>query len=208
MALGRLPRDIGNAIVSAADEIIGGQLRDQFVVDVYQAGAGTSHNMNANEVIANRAGGAARQPTRRLHACAPQRPRQHGPVHERRLSGGDAAGAASRRRSTRAPRRERWLRRCDAKSRAFADVLKVGRTHLQDAVPITLGQEFSGYASSIARGADDVERAATQLLELNLGATAVGTGLNAGDDYMTARDRVPGAGNGQASACRRQTASA
>ena len=64
-------------------------------------------------------------------------------------------------------------------------MLKVGRTHLQDAVPITLGQEFSGYAACVARGADDVERAAAQLLELNLGATAVGTGLNAGDDYTT-----------------------
>ena len=74
-------------------------------------------------------------------------------------------------------------RRFDAKAAAFADVLKVGRTHLQDAVPITLGQEFGGYAACIARGADDVERAAKQLLELNLGATAVGTGLNAGDDY-------------------------
>ena len=73
-----------------------------------------------------------------------------------------------------------------AKAAEFADVLKVGRTHLQDAVPITLGQEFSGWAACVARGADDVERAATQLLELNLGATALGTGLNAGDDYTTA----------------------
>jgi aspartate ammonia-lyase len=69
------------------------------------------------------------------------------------------------------------------KAEAFADVLKVGRTHLQDAVPMTLGQEFSGYAACIARAADDVERAAVQLQQLNLGATAVGTGLNAGDDY-------------------------
>jgi aspartate ammonia-lyase len=71
----------------------------------------------------------------------------------------------------------------DRKAAAFAHVLKVGRTHLQDAVPITLGQELSGYAACVSRGADDVERQSAQLLELNLGATAVGTGLNAGDDY-------------------------
>jgi aspartate ammonia-lyase len=74
----------------------------------------------------------------------------------------------------------------DAKAASFEHVLKVGRTHLQDAVPITLGQEFGGYAASVARGADDVERASEQLLELNLGSTAVGTGLNAGDDYTQA----------------------
>jgi len=74
----------------------------------------------------------------------------------------------------------------DAKAESFERVLKVGRTHLQDAVPITLGQEFSGYAASVARGADDVDQAAEQLLELNLGSTAVGTGLNAGDEYTRA----------------------
>jgi aspartate ammonia-lyase len=73
-----------------------------------------------------------------------------------------------------------------AKAAAFSDVLKVGRTHLQDAVPMTLGQEFGGYAACVERGAEDVERAAWQLRELNIGATAVGTGLNAGDDYTTA----------------------
>ena len=73
------------------------------------------------------------------------------------------------------------------KADAFAHVLKVGRTHLQDAVPMTLGQEFGGYAACIERGADDVEQASEQLKELNLGATAVGTGLNAGDDYTQAR---------------------
>ncbi len=184
MALGRLAPDIGNAIVSAADEIIGGQLRDQFVVDVYQAGAGTSHNMNANEVLANRAGERLDSPRgayTRVH------PNDHVNMGQ---STNDVYPAATRLALLvvvdRLVASARELASAlDARSRAFANVLKVGRTHLQDAVPITLGQEFSGYASSIARGADDVERAATQLLELNLGATAVGTGLNAGDDYMT-----------------------
>ena len=182
MALDRLSPDIGNAIVAAADEILGGHLRDQFVVDMYQAGAGTSHNMNANEVLANRAAELLDSPRgayTRVH------PNDHVNMGQ---STNDVYPTATRlallevvdRLVTAARQLATAL---DAKSRAFAHVLKVGRTHLQDAVPITLGQEFSGYAATIARGADDVEQSAAQLLELNLGATAVGTGLNAGDDY-------------------------
>jgi len=184
MALGRLPTDIGDAIVSAADEVIDGHLRDQFVVDVYQAGAGTSHNMNANEVLANRAAellGSPRGEYTRVH------PNDHVNMGQ---STNDVYPTATRlalvtvldRLVTSARALASTL---ETKSRAFADVLKVGRTHLQDAVPITLGQEFSGFAACIAQGTDDVEEAAKQLLELNLGATAVGTGLNAGDDYVT-----------------------
>jgi aspartate ammonia-lyase len=184
MALDRLPRDVGTAIVSAADEIIDGNFRDQFVVDVYQAGAGTSHNMNANEVIANRAAELLDSPRgayTRVH------PNDHVNMGQ---STNDVYPTATRLALLTVLDRliaaARGLASAlDDQSRAFADVLKVGRTHLQDAVPITLGQEFSGYAGSIARGADGVEHAATQLLELNLGATAVGTGLNAGDDYVT-----------------------
>ena len=124
-----------------------GQLRDQFVVDVYQAGAGTSHNMNVNEVLANRAAELLGGRRGELLARAPQRSRQHGPVDQRRLPDGDAAGAAhgDGRPGRRGARR--WPRRSTAKAAAFARVLKVGRTHLQDAVPITLGQEFGGYAA-------------------------------------------------------------
>ncbi len=182
VTLKRLDERIGDAIARAASEVLGGALRDQFVVDVYQAGAGTSHNMNANEVLANRAAellGSARGDHALVHpndhvnmgqstndvyptatrlalllGCAPL-------LHAAR----DLAGSLDRR------------------AREFEDVLKVGRTHLQDAVPMTLGQEFSGYAACITRGAEDVDRASWQLRELNLGATAVGTGLNAGDDF-------------------------
>src|SRR4051812_7452002 len=183
--LGRLTRDVANAITRAADEVLNGKLRDQFVVDVYQAGAGTSHNMNANEVLANRAAellGSKRGDYDRVHpndhvnmsqstnAVFPTATRlallsMVGPVVE-------AAAHLARGLAT--------------KSRAFGDVLKTGRTHLQDAVPITLGQEFSGYAANIEHAADQMGAVSKQLLELNLGATAVGTGLNAGDDY-TAR---------------------
>ena len=160
--------------------------RDQFVVDVYQAGAGTSHNMNANEVLANRAAELLGGATRRVPARAPERSRQHGPVHQRRVSDGDAAGAAARARRARRGRARAGGVARRARPTRSTSVLKVGRTHLQDAVPITLGQEFGGYAACIERGADDVEHARrTGLQELNLGATAVGTGLNAGDDYTT-----------------------
>jgi len=185
VALKRLDERVGDAIIRAADEVLGGSLRDQFVVDVFQAGAGTSHNMNANEVLANRAAellGGRRGEYTSVHpndhvnmgqstndvfptatrlalllGCAPL-------LHAAR----DLAGAFER------------------KSREFEEVLKVGRTHLQDAVPMTLGQEFGGYAACLMRGADDVDRASWQLRELNLGATAVGTGLNAGDDFTAA----------------------
>ena len=181
-SLGRLKPDIAAAIVTAADEILSGSLRDQFVVDVYQAGAGTSHNMNANEVLANRASeilGEPRGTYRRVH------PNDH--VNEGQstndvyptairlalLLGASSLVAAARALS------ESLARKGDE----FAQVLKTGRTHLQDAVPMTLGQEFSGYAACVSRGAEDVAEASEQLLELNIGATAVGTSLNAGEDY-------------------------
>ena len=182
VALDRLDRRIGDAIVDAADEVLAGGLRDQFVVDVYQAGAGTSHNMNTNEVLANlaaeRLGGTRGQYTTvhpNDHVNMGQSTNDVFPTATRlALLLGHGPLVESARALAESLRR---------KATQFESVLKVGRTHLQDAVPMTLGQEFGGYAACIARGADDVERAADQLKELNLGATAVGTGLNAGDDY-------------------------
>jgi len=185
LELGRLDRHVAEAIIAAADEIIGGALRDQFVVDVYQAGAGTSHHMNVNEVLANRAsellGGSKGEyllvhPND--HVNMGQSTNDVFPTATRiaLLLGHRALVDSARALATSLQR----------KAMQFDTVLKVGRTHLQDAVPMTLGQEFGGYAACIERGADDVDRAAEQLKELNLGATAVGTGLNAGDDF-TAR---------------------
>ena len=181
-ALGRLDPPIATAIAAAADDILGGALRDQFIVDIYQAGAGTSHNMNANEVIANRAAelmGEPRGQYVRVH------PNDHVNMGQ---STNDVYPTATRIAlligSGPLVDEARLLARSFArKSDEFADVLKTGRTHLQDAVPITLGQEFGGYAACIERGAEDVERAGRQLTELNAGATAVGTGLNAGDEF-------------------------
>jgi aspartate ammonia-lyase len=182
VALGRLDARIAGAIIQAADEILKGSLTDQFIVDVYQAGAGTSHNMNVNEVLANRASeilGGAKGDYRLVH------PNDHVNMGQ---STNDVFPTATRLALLLA---HQWL--VDAahglvhalarKGDMFASVVKVGRTHLQDAVPITLGQEFTGYAGCIDRAAGDVERASDALKELNLGATAVGTGLNAGDDY-------------------------
>jgi aspartate ammonia-lyase len=181
-ALNRLNPTVARAIVAAADEILGGHLRDQFVVDVYQAGAGTSHNMNANEVLANRAAemlGEARGTYARVH------PNDHVNMGQ---STNDVFPTATRLALLlgAAPLAAAGQALADSLSRkahAFADVLKTGRTHLQDAVPITLGQEFSGYAECVRHGAADVAHAAEQLRELNIGASAVGTGLNAGDEY-------------------------
>ena len=182
MELERLDTRVGDAIARAADEVLSGSLRDQFVVDVYQAGAGTSHNMNTNEVLANRAAeilGGARGEYRLVH------PNDHVNMAQ---STNDVFPTATRLalllvhgalvESARA-----LAASLDRKAREFDTILKVGRTHLQDAVPMTLGQEFGGYAACIARGADDVAHASEQLRELNLGATAIGTGLNAGEDY-------------------------
>jgi aspartate ammonia-lyase len=182
VALGRLDRDVAAAIVKAADEILGGRLRDQFVVDVYQAGAGTSHNMNANEVLANRAGeilGEPRGTYKRVH------PNDHVNMGQ---STNDVFPTATRLAlllgaAPLVAAAHALVESLARKADEFADVLKTGRTHLQDAVPITLGQEFSGYAECVRRGAEDVATASEQLRELNIGATAVGTGLNAGDDY-------------------------
>jgi aspartate ammonia-lyase len=181
-ALGRLDPAVARAIASAADEIIAGRFRDQFVVDVYQAGAGTSHNMNANEVLANRASellGEPRGTYRRVH------PNDHVNMGQ---STNDVYPTATRLALLMGARplveaAHELVESLAGKAEQFADVLKTGRTHLQDAVPMTLGQEFSGYAECVRRGADNVAEASEQLHELNLGATAVGTGLNAGEQY-------------------------
>jgi aspartate ammonia-lyase len=182
LSLGRIDPAIAHAIVAAADEVLNGTLRDQFVVDVYQAGAGTSHNMNANEVLANRAAESLGEPRgtyRRVH------PNDHvnmgqstNDVYPTSTRLALLLGAAPLVAAARA-----LADALSLKADAFSGIVKTGRTHLQDAVPITLGQEFGGYAECVRRGAEDVAAASEQLMELNIGATAVGTGLNAGDAY-------------------------
>lgn len=184
-ALGRLDRPIADAIIQAADDVLEGRLRDQFVVDVYQAGAGTSHNMNANEVLANRAAEILGQPKgtyTRVH------PNDHVNMGQ---STNDVFPTATRLAllmvlATLLESARALAEALAAKADEFKRVLKTGRTHLQDAVPIMLGQEFSGYAANVRHAADELDHAARSLHELNLGSTAVGTGLNAGDDFAKA----------------------
>src|SRR5688500_20123350 len=151
-SLGRLPPPVAKAIVRAADEVLAGSLRDQFVVDVYQAGAGTSHNMNTNEVLANRAAemlGGTRGEYRLVH------PNDHVNMGQ---STNDVFPTATRlallleHRGLPETARSRAAS-LRGKADAFDAILKVGRTHLQDAVPMTLGQAFGGYAACLERGA-------------------------------------------------------
>jgi aspartate ammonia-lyase len=179
---GRLEQRLADAIVQAADEVLSGQHRDQFVVDVYQAGAGTSHNMNCNEVLANRANeilGGSRG------AYQPVHPNDHVNMAQ---STNDVIPTAMRLAALATlPRTLAALQRLSgallAKGEQFDHVVKSGRTHLQDATPIRLGQEFAAYGRTVARHRDKLEQASDWLKELNIGGTAVGTGLNAEPQY-------------------------
>jgi aspartate ammonia-lyase len=179
--VGRLDRAVADAIVQAADEILAGKLRDQFIVDVYQAGAGTSHNMNTNEVLANRAGEILGEPKgtyARVH------PNDHVNMGQ---STNDVFPTATRLSILLVlpdvlASATALADGLDGKALEFAGILKTGRTHLQDAVPITLGQAFGGYAANVRHATGELRHAASALHELNLGATALGTGLNAGDE--------------------------
>ncbi|HEX3234483.1 MAG TPA: aspartate ammonia-lyase [Gemmatimonadales bacterium] len=179
---GRLEPRLADAIVQAADEVLAGQHRDQFIVDVYQAGAGTSHNMNCNEVLANRANellGAERG------SYAPVHPNDHVNMAQ---STNDVIPAAMRLAvlatlpSTLAAL-DRLANALLAKGLAFDAIIKSGRTHLQDATPIRLGQEFAAYGHTIQRHRDKLVQAADWLRETNIGGTAVGTGINAEREY-------------------------
>ena len=175
--------EIGNAIVAAADEVLAGELADQFVVDPFQAGAGTSHNMNANEVLANRALellGRERGDFSTLH------PNDHVNMAQ---STNDVIPTAIRLASLEMldpllEALEALEQALAAKAGEFGHVLKSGRTHLQDAVPIRMGQEFGAYASAIRKNREGLEACIPALLELGIGGSAVGTGLNAEPDYI------------------------
>jgi len=218
MTTGRLPKQLGNAIVEAADEILATtgaeedeaelnrtdpmraafeaaraakqkELIDNFRIDPFQAGAGTSHNMNANEVLANRA-------IELLHSVgvgsgkrgdyAVVSPNDHVNMAQ---STNDVFPTSMRVATLDLirdfmPAGEELVHAFEQKAREFDDVLKSGRTHMQDAVPIRLGQEFAAYALTLRRGMERLQVAASSIAEQNIGATAVGTGLNAEPEYI------------------------
>ncbi|MFC5557735.1 aspartate ammonia-lyase [Ureibacillus thermophilus] len=183
MEVGLLDKTIGEYIVKAADEVIEGKWDDQFIVDPIQGGAGTSINMNANEVIANRA----------LELMGAEKgnyslisPNSHVNMSQ---STNDAFPTATHIAvlsllnqliDTTKTMQQVFLNKADE----FAGIIKMGRTHLQDAVPILLGQEFEAYARVIARDVERISNTKNNLYEVNMGATAVGTGLNAEPEYI------------------------
>jgi len=177
--LGRLPEKILTVILSACDEVIDGSLDDHFPAPVWQTGSGTHSNMNANEVIANRAielaGGT-------LGSKEPVHPNDHVNMSQ---SSNDAfptamhIAAAEETAKKLLPAAEELQKSLEIKTKLYDDIIKCGRTHLQDAVPLTLGQEFSGYAAQVRQSVGRIRGALSEIYPLALGGTAVGTGLNA-----------------------------
>jgi aspartate ammonia-lyase len=179
---GRLEAKLADAIVQAADEVLSGKHRDQFIVDVYQAGAGTSHNMNCNEILANRANEILGQPR---GSYSPVHPNDHVNMAQ---STNDVIPTAMRLATLATL--PGLLGSLDAlgdalleKGHQFDAVIKSGRTHLQDATPIRLGQEFAAYGHTVLRHREKLAQAADWLRSLGIGGTAVGTGLNAEPEY-------------------------
>jgi len=180
--LGCLDSKIGNMIILACDRILNGEFQDQFVVDVYQAGAGTSHHMNVNEVIANIAIemlGGAKGNYSVVH------PNDHVNYGQ---STNDVYPTAMRIAALQSSKRliknlYALTEAFSQKAKAFDSIVKSGRTHLQDAVPIRVGQEFSGYTASLLKAERGIERASESLKDLGIGGSAVGTGINTHPEY-------------------------
>jgi fumarate hydratase, class II len=179
MDLGRLELRLGKAIIAAAQEVIDGRLDEHFPLVVWQTGSGTQSNMNANEVVSNRAiemlGGV-------MGSKKPVHPNDHVNMSQ---SSNDTYPTAMHIAAAEAihhrllPALRHLHKALDAKAKAWAQIIKIGRTHTQDATPLTLGQEFSGYATQVENGIRRIESTLPDLMQLAQGGTAVGTGLNA-----------------------------
>ncbi len=182
MELGLLPENPGRAVCRAAEEVLGGAFPDQFPVDVIQGGAGTSTNMNINEVLANRALEILGHGKGEYQFCHPNNhvncSQSTNDVYPTALRVA-LFWAIDEQLAAMAHVRAGF----EEKAAAFADVLKMGRTQLQDAVPMTVGQQFGAYATTVGEDICRIEEARRLLLEINLGATAIGTGLNSHPDY-------------------------
>src|ERR671921_2010192 len=183
--LGLLDEGLKDGIVQAAEEAMEGELDNQFVLDVFQTGSGTSTNMNANEVISNRAiqvmGGE-------LGSKDPVHPNDHvnmGQSSNDVIPTAIHLSALISMQQDLLPALEKLQKALEDKAHEFDGVIKTGRTHLQDATPIRLGQEFEGYAGQIERGITRVDKAVADLAEVALGGTAVGTGVNTHPDFAS-----------------------
>src|SRR6266705_2982956 len=181
--LGKLPADKAKLIVQAADEVIAGKLNDQFPLRIWQTGSGTQTNMNVNEVISNRAIELA---GREMGSKKPIHPNDDVNMSQSSNDTFPAAmhiAAAERVKNALIPAIKSVHDAIAAKAKEFKDVVKIGRTHLQDAVPLTFGQEFGGWASLLERDIKRLEQALEGLYDLAIGGTAVGTGLNAHPEF-------------------------
>ena len=210
MRTGRLEPRIGDALVQAAEDIISGKLDDQFELDPIQGGAGTSVNMNMNEVLSNRALEIIGEAKGRYDIISPNNHANMAQSTNDAFPTGIKVCLAKKSRML-IEALERLSVELDKKGEEFKDVLKVGRTHLQDAVPITLGQEMHSYASAVRRGTKRIKESLGGLHTINMGGTAIGTGLNAepeyikevahvlsdiaGDEFVTAENMIDGTNN-------------
>ncbi|MFC2504321.1 MAG: lyase family protein, partial [Cardiobacterium sp.] len=181
--LGRIQQEQADLIVRAADDVLAGKLDGQFPLVVWQTGSGTQSNMNMNEVLANRANELAGTG---LAAYKPVHPNDH--VNHAQSTNDSFptaihVAAAQQINHLLIPAVQKLRDTLDAKAKAFAGIVKIGRTHLQDATPLTLGQEFSGYVSQLDHGLARLQDALKYLYELPLGGTAVGTGLNSHPEF-------------------------
>src|SRR4051795_3215368 len=176
-----LDGEIAERVAAAGDEIASGQHDDQFPIDVFQTGSGTSSNMNANEVMANLAGEGV-HPNDHVNMGQSSNDVFPSAVH---------LAALSESQDQLLPALQKLQKSFEAKASEFAGVVKAGRTHLMDAVPVTLGQEFGGYAAQIRVGGERVQNALPHVAQIPLGGTATGTGLNTHREFAgRVRDRI------------------
>ncbi len=185
LAVGELESSLAKAIIQAAEEVMNGKWDDHFVVDVYQAGAGTSQNMNANEVIANRATELLGGQLGDLSLVHPNDHVNKGQSTNDTIHVAINISAAEGLIHDLLPEAKALVSSLKEKAKAFNGIIKSGRTHLQDAVPIRLGHEFSAYATTLEAATADVESTLTSLMEIGLGGNAVGTGINTDLRYAT-----------------------
>jgi aspartate ammonia-lyase len=181
--LGCISNEMGGAIVSAADEILQGKLREQFVVDVYQAGAGTSHHMNVNEVLANRALEILGDVKGNYQRINPNDHVNYGQSTNDVIPTAIRIGGLLALAHTLYPALDKAIAALSGKAIEFQDVVKSGRTHMQDAVPVRLGDSFGAYAQILTDHRDRLKTAAIDLTKLGLGGSAAGTGLNTHPEY-------------------------
>ncbi|HEY9836461.1 MAG TPA: aspartate ammonia-lyase [Vampirovibrionales bacterium] len=185
--LGCIPSDLSQAIADAADEILNGALRDQFVVDVYQAGAGTSHHMNVNEVLANRALELLGDCKGNYQRISPNDTVNYGQSTNDVIPTAIRIGGLLALQHSLYPALNAAIAALEAKAVEFQDIVKSGRTHLQDAVPVRLGESFRAWAYILTEHRTRIETAGKELTVLGIGGSAAGTGLNTHPQY---RDRV------------------